>query len=214
LLGIGFIAVLEGKRKLSDWVDEMGKNAATKGEERKLVRKQIEELILDTIPRLLSTGIDHKDLNIAWSFNYPTEKMTLDHNLHKWVPVLTDTSQACTFAVVFDCCFQAPGCACSRQAWNPPRSFKLSTKLGFYTKTDREMVPQTIKLNLGKSYWINDQELGLIAEVTEEKTGNRPFSLAVRQSMIMPLRKYFSPRFMVREETDEAWTTWDCIIGS
>jgi hypothetical protein len=54
----------------------------------------------------------------------------------------------------------------------PPKIFKLSTKLGFYTRTDREMVPQTTKPNLGKSYWINDQE---IAEVTEKIKRSRPF---------------------------------------
>jgi hypothetical protein len=215
LLGNDFIAILEGTENLNAWVADMGKNVANGEERRELLRVQIQELILDTIPRLLCTGIDHnKNLNIAWAFKYPTEKMILDHNLHKWIPVLTDTSQTCTFVVVFDCCFQAPGCDCSKQAWKPPTSFKLSTKIGFYTKTDREMVPQSTKLVLGKSYWINDEGLGLIAKVTEEMNGNRPFSLAIRQSTIIPLRRYLMPDFMIREETDESWKTWDCIIGS
>jgi hypothetical protein len=216
LLGDDFVAVLEGTTNLNDWVYDTGKSAASDGEEgKKCLREQIQNLILDIIPRLLSTGIDHnRNLNIAWAFNYPTEKMILDHNLHNWIPVLADTSEACTIAVVFDCCFQASGCNCSGESWKPPASFKLSTKVAFYTKTDRKMVPQSTELVLGKSYWINDKKLGLIAEVKEATKGDRPISLAVRQSVIISIRKYLSAYFLIREENDESLKTWNCIVGS
>jgi hypothetical protein len=104
--------------------------------------------------------------------------------------------------------------------WKFPATFRLQTSVcGYQEYADDSR--SSLELRRGKSYWINDPKLGILAEVigiarteAELKHKQTTFYLSLRSSNVPGwISKYFSS-YPIIHETNQSSGTRHCIIGS
>jgi len=206
-----FIEVLEGSTNLCDWVKSVGPD-----EQKVLLQAQILHLTRKVLETLKYTGVDpENDFVIGWmSEGHSVGKFILPCRDYEWTRVLADSPHVATFACIAPNCFEAPGFKCRGQTWVHPNAFLLSTRVGQYKKLySGRHILQASTLKVGKSYWINSEELNLMATVVKYLDATPGYYLRVKRRILPPdILKYMGVKETIREENSP--TATNCVIGS
>lgn len=133
---------------------------------------------------------------------------------NEWTRVLSDSTEAATFACITPCCLQTPTRKCQRKGsanFELPRSFCLSTRVGIHEKNSRTGNEATVAVGIrpGKSYRINSGDSMLLATAV---TGSDPLYFTVKkQNPLLCVISRIEKKMIIRE-SNASWAI-ECIIG-
>lgn len=190
-------------------------------------RSALETLTNAALGRLKYSGVGRdKRLHIGWgsSHEIPVSKHGKD-----WILALANTQVTTTYAEVVPSCQETPECECRGKStltggqvakWEYPLLFRLQTTVSAY-KAPRgsHASEEGVKsLQPGRSYFLNDPRLGIIAKVigstsTSSADGEKKvLYLSARKSTLKWLRRYFSNGII--RESRRGLEPVECVVGS